>query len=309
MHEVFISYSSKDSVIANAVCHILEELEIRCFIAPRDIAPGAIWAECLVSAIKQSKVFVLVFSSNANQSKQVYKEISIAVDAGLTIIPFIISPDKPEGVLEYYIADTHWIDALTPPVEGHIHRLAGRISILLKENKNPEIVESDMEDKTGEVQFMDHVDQTNEEDCLGCGFHHAMSHCPVCGTKKTDASRTVRQKRRWILLASVAWLILTGYSIIVTGAFLTMLYEEHDYVQWEYAALSVVAVSALTFCVLASLLCYRAIATDRVAKKSGKEIISRLKKKNIPLYRSAFYTGITLTLLQVAILLSYLSTI
>ena len=40
-HEVFISYSSKNKNAAVAICHILEENEIKCWMAPRDIPPGA----------------------------------------------------------------------------------------------------------------------------------------------------------------------------------------------------------------------------------------------------------------------------
>jgi len=46
-YEVFISHSIKDKAAAEAVCAKLEEQKIRCWIAPRDIAPGTDWAEAL----------------------------------------------------------------------------------------------------------------------------------------------------------------------------------------------------------------------------------------------------------------------
>ena len=43
-HDAFISYSSKDKTIADAVCARLEARGIRCWIAPRDVRPGApVW--------------------------------------------------------------------------------------------------------------------------------------------------------------------------------------------------------------------------------------------------------------------------
>jgi hypothetical protein len=39
-HDVFISYSSHDKPIADAVCAGLEAAKIRCWIAPRDMLPG-----------------------------------------------------------------------------------------------------------------------------------------------------------------------------------------------------------------------------------------------------------------------------
>lgn len=35
-HEVFINYSTQDKVIADAVCHSLEENNIPCWVAPRE---------------------------------------------------------------------------------------------------------------------------------------------------------------------------------------------------------------------------------------------------------------------------------
>lgn len=40
MIDVFISYSSKDKSVADAVCHVLEENKIACWISPRDVIAG-----------------------------------------------------------------------------------------------------------------------------------------------------------------------------------------------------------------------------------------------------------------------------
>jgi hypothetical protein len=39
-HDVFISCSSKYKSIADAICTNVETAGVRCWIAPRDIAPG-----------------------------------------------------------------------------------------------------------------------------------------------------------------------------------------------------------------------------------------------------------------------------
>jgi len=41
---IFISYSSKDKAIAAALCAHLEKAQLKCWIAPRDIAPGKDYA-------------------------------------------------------------------------------------------------------------------------------------------------------------------------------------------------------------------------------------------------------------------------
>ena len=63
-HQVFISYSSKDKPVADAVCAGLEARGIRCWIAPRDIVPGLEWRAAPVDGISGEKVMVLIFSGN-----------------------------------------------------------------------------------------------------------------------------------------------------------------------------------------------------------------------------------------------------
>ena len=61
VHDVFISYSTKDKVTADAICHILEENDMKCWIAPRNISSGQPYAEEILNAIKSTKIVVLVF--------------------------------------------------------------------------------------------------------------------------------------------------------------------------------------------------------------------------------------------------------
>ena len=44
MRDVFVSYATEDRSTAEAVCAALEASGLRCWIAPRDIHPGSVWA-------------------------------------------------------------------------------------------------------------------------------------------------------------------------------------------------------------------------------------------------------------------------
>lgn len=134
--QVFISYSSKDRTIANMLCALLEERGHRCWIAPRDIVPGTSWGEAIIDALKSSTVFVLVFSRHANASPQILREVERAVHLGLPILPFRIEDVVPERSLEYFMSVPHWFDALSPPVEDHIDRLAEVVAMLIKGPSN-----------------------------------------------------------------------------------------------------------------------------------------------------------------------------
>lgn len=114
-HDVFISYSSNNNQIAQAVCHALEEAKIRCWIAPRNIRPGADYADCIDSAIHSCKVFILIFSESAQLSKWVKSELNIAFDSNKTIIPFRIDPTSLHGAMRLILNDKHWLDAFPEP--------------------------------------------------------------------------------------------------------------------------------------------------------------------------------------------------
>src|SRR5438552_3666559 len=64
--DVFLSYSSKDKLTADAACAALEARGLRCWVAPRDIVPGKEWGAAIIEGIEQSRSMVLLFSANAN---------------------------------------------------------------------------------------------------------------------------------------------------------------------------------------------------------------------------------------------------
>jgi len=129
--DVFISHSQQDKVAADAACSALEAAGIRCWIAPRDVPPGAAWPAAIIDAIDHCRAMVLIFSSGANQSKLVYREVQRAFDKEVPVVPFPIENVTPEHSLAYYVETVHWLDAVTPPFEGHLKQLAVSIAALL----------------------------------------------------------------------------------------------------------------------------------------------------------------------------------
>jgi len=88
MYDVFVSYSSKDQKIADDVVNYLESVKIKCWIAYRDADAGELYAASIIKAIKNSSIYLLVFSENSNNSKHVLKEIDAACKYEKIIIPF-----------------------------------------------------------------------------------------------------------------------------------------------------------------------------------------------------------------------------
>lgn len=130
-HDVFISHSSKDKAMADATCATLEAKGIRCWIAPRDVPPGEVYAAALNHAITSSRVFVLILSEGSNTSNHVIRELELAADRGIPILPMRIEEIVPSAAMGFYIKSIHWLDALTPPRERHLEDLYVRVHALL----------------------------------------------------------------------------------------------------------------------------------------------------------------------------------
>jgi hypothetical protein len=132
-HDIFISYSSKDKPVADAVCATFEAHGMRCWIAPRDVPPGAAWGAAIVDAIQNSRVMVLIFSENANASGQIAREVERAADYGVTIVPIRVEDVAPAQSLQYFLSNIHWLDALSPPLERRLQEIATKIKPMLEQ--------------------------------------------------------------------------------------------------------------------------------------------------------------------------------
>ena len=131
-HDVFISYSHVDKATADAACATLERAGIRCWIAPRDITPGDEYGAAIVRAIDNCRVMVLIFSASANNSRQTRREVERGIHNGVPLVPMRIEDVPPTESFAYFMSSVHWLDALTPPLEEHLQKLAASIKALLQ---------------------------------------------------------------------------------------------------------------------------------------------------------------------------------
>jgi hypothetical protein len=127
---VFISHSSKDQKVARTICGALEMRGLRCWLASRDVHPGENFQESIARAIRTAKVMVLVFTKNANDSAEIKKEIALASQNQLVVIPVRIEDVLPNDALAYELVTRQWID-LFQDWEVALERLATRISAVV----------------------------------------------------------------------------------------------------------------------------------------------------------------------------------
>ena len=107
---VFISHSSRDVKIARDICDAIERRGMTCWISGRDVGPGDNFGDAIVEAIERAKVMVLVFSTNANNSEEIKKEIALASQHRVTVIPVRVEDITPSAAFRYELATRQWID-------------------------------------------------------------------------------------------------------------------------------------------------------------------------------------------------------
>jgi TolB-like protein/cytochrome c-type biogenesis protein CcmH/NrfG len=119
--DVFISYASTDAAMANAVVAALESHGLKCWIAPRDVIPGSLYAEGIVRAINGARLLVLVLSESAVASPHVGKEIERASSKQRPIIALKTDAAALTPALEYFLSESQWVDV---GVEGRENAVA-----------------------------------------------------------------------------------------------------------------------------------------------------------------------------------------
>ena len=107
---IFITYSSKDQKVARTICTALENRGLICWISSRNVKPGQNYQEQIVRAIRASRVMVLVFTANANNSNEIKKELALASQNNLVVIPVRIEDVAPNEAFAYEFATRQWID-------------------------------------------------------------------------------------------------------------------------------------------------------------------------------------------------------
>lgn len=109
-YDVFISYSRKDSEVANRICAAFDEVGITYFIDRQGISGGENFTKAITTAIKGSKTFLFLASKNAYGSIYTNKEVNYAIKKKERecLIPYIIDDSELPDELELVLSDINW---------------------------------------------------------------------------------------------------------------------------------------------------------------------------------------------------------
>ena len=107
---VFISYASHDAAVAQKACSALEAAGYPCWIAPRNVVPGTLYADGIVHAIDESSILVLILSERAIASAHVGREIERAVSKRHPVVALRIDAAPLTAAFEYFLNQSQWIE-------------------------------------------------------------------------------------------------------------------------------------------------------------------------------------------------------
>ena len=118
-HDVFISYSRKDTEVANQICKAFDEVGITYFIDRQGISGGFEFPTVLAEAIVNSKIFLYLASKNSYESKFTQAEITFAFNKKErgNILPYIIDGSNLPLSLEFVFSAINWRRIENDPIE------------------------------------------------------------------------------------------------------------------------------------------------------------------------------------------------
>jgi hypothetical protein len=111
---------------------------------------------------------VVIFSSSANSSKQIQREVQRAFEREVPVVPFRIENVAPEKSLAYYMGPVHWLDALTPPLEQHLQKLVVSLKPFAQINVLGEKDNEERSPRDAEADKSAEIDRLRPADLAAC---------------------------------------------------------------------------------------------------------------------------------------------
>ena len=130
MADVFVSYAQPDREAAFRIANRLQAQGVSCWIAPRDVPPGAEYGQAILDGIEGARALVLVFSEAANESQFVRREVERAVSKTRPVFPVRVREAEPSGALEFFISGAQWVDAFATPLEQSLGPIVAAVRAL-----------------------------------------------------------------------------------------------------------------------------------------------------------------------------------
>jgi TolB-like protein/tetratricopeptide (TPR) repeat protein len=119
------------------VCDCLESHGIGCWIAPRNVRPGDLYADAIVHAINACRILVVIISGDSVVSGHVFREVERAGAKNRPIISLRIDAAALPPALEYFLSASHWLDAGHGDVDRALPQLIDALRGHIGETRGP----------------------------------------------------------------------------------------------------------------------------------------------------------------------------
>ena len=148
---IFLSYSRKDINTARELKSNLEKYDMEVFIDENFINPSATWRESIIKHIKKSDFLIVLLSTSSCNSPNVKREVSIAVDNNIKILPVRIENIVVSGEMEYLVSSFQYLDIfhnLQSGIDDMISILdGGNSKIAISSNSRADILKDERREK------------------------------------------------------------------------------------------------------------------------------------------------------------------
>lgn len=183
-YDVFISYSRKDTIIADKICNALDKVGITYFIDRQGINGGMEFPEILANAILDAKLFLYLASENSYTSKFTNSEITFAFNEKQknSILPYIIDGSKMPVQMRFIFSGINWRTIENHPIETTL--VNDLLSLLDKRDSNVQTQNS----SSAEIFTIDDSELEIFQDAKGLfGYRHFKTKEVVIPCKWTKA--------------------------------------------------------------------------------------------------------------------------
>jgi Tol biopolymer transport system component len=136
--EIFISYRRADQAWARLLHAQLRGEGVEAWYDAQ-VGAGQDWRIATARALEDSKIFVLLFSSNAALSDDIAKELAAATLEKKLIIPVRLENIAPKGAFLYELASRNWINAFED-TEAKLAELAKGLAQMVRTGARDESI-------------------------------------------------------------------------------------------------------------------------------------------------------------------------
>ncbi len=131
--DVFISYSSKEYITARQVRNVLTNNGISCWMAPESIPGGSDYGSEIQDGLENCRAFVLLLSTDSQNSKWVLRELDQAMSLDKVILPLHLDKSELSKAFRIRLTNVQRFEAYKK-LSGALEMLVFRI----KELTNPQ---------------------------------------------------------------------------------------------------------------------------------------------------------------------------